>query len=500
MGNSSSRGAPPQPPPPGRPPQQPAFRQAPPPPPPQQWPPGGVPGGAPQLFITPEQLQAMFLAGHFGAQPHVFGGPFGGAPPGFALPPVPPPRVEHATTIRNDINVKKGSLRVLEDAGDVAAGLPPHRRRLYVDFALDTAAPCAVTLLWCVEEAGPKPPGVPLSACFRPLAPAGGGAGERAPRPVRRVYPKGLGQLVSGAAAGLGHLETDRFSLADATAAGQARSAVRPGEPHPPPPLHAAAAAAAGGGAAAGSSGSSSSSSHVYGLVIVLEAAGEAEAVGDTRTLATDERGFLVFGGGGGGGGGSGVGGTPAAGAGGAAVPSSPPAAGAGRVQLQATYAALAFNGKLDHAAHRGGGGGGGDAAATGATPHQLAVPSKAWSVRPLKQKIAVDCDRIYELREIYGVDGASASSSTAAATSSAAAGGSAAATAATSDAKPEVHGGERDGHTESVLSSTSECVICLTEPRDTTVIPCRHMCLCHECALQLRLNTNRCPICRARE
>ncbi|XXG44628.1 hypothetical protein AAC387_Pa01g4378 [Persea americana] len=41
------------------------------------------------------------------------------------------------------------------------------------------------------------------------------------------------------------------------------------------------------------------------------------------------------------------------------------------------------------------------------------------------------------------------------------------------------------------------ECVICLSEPRDTTVLPCRHMCMCSGCAKVLRFRTNRCPICR---
>ncbi|KAL3536280.1 hypothetical protein ACH5RR_004741 [Cinchona calisaya] len=41
------------------------------------------------------------------------------------------------------------------------------------------------------------------------------------------------------------------------------------------------------------------------------------------------------------------------------------------------------------------------------------------------------------------------------------------------------------------------ECVICLSEPQDTTVLPCRHMCMCSGCAKVLRFQTNRCPICR---
>jgi len=75
------------------------------------------------------------------------------------------------------------------------------------------------------------------------------------------------------------------------------------------------------------------------------------------------------------------------------------------------------------------------------------------------------------------------------------------------------------------------DCVVCLSAPKDTTVLPCRcvastpyqfcevirwlialtspsvwcvvfccrHMCLCRECADQLRMQTNKCPICRAR-
>ncbi|BAT87423.1 hypothetical protein LR48_Vigan09g212000 [Vigna angularis] len=40
-------------------------------------------------------------------------------------------------------------------------------------------------------------------------------------------------------------------------------------------------------------------------------------------------------------------------------------------------------------------------------------------------------------------------------------------------------------------------CVICITEPKDTAVLPCRHMCMCGDCANNLRLRSNNCPICR---
>lgn len=43
-----------------------------------------------------------------------------------------------------------------------------------------------------------------------------------------------------------------------------------------------------------------------------------------------------------------------------------------------------------------------------------------------------------------------------------------------------------------------SECVICMSECRDTLILPCRHLCLCNSCADSLRYQANNCPICRA--
>jgi len=42
-------------------------------------------------------------------------------------------------------------------------------------------------------------------------------------------------------------------------------------------------------------------------------------------------------------------------------------------------------------------------------------------------------------------------------------------------------------------------CVVCLTEPKDTTCLPCRHMCMCKDCAeIVKRQNPLVCPICRS--
>ena len=44
----------------------------------------------------------------------------------------------------------------------------------------------------------------------------------------------------------------------------------------------------------------------------------------------------------------------------------------------------------------------------------------------------------------------------------------------------------------------TQECVVCLTNPKQTVIVPCDHMCLCNECANIMRSHyDSRCPMCR---
>ena len=93
-----------------------------------------------------------------------------------------------------------------------------------------------------------------------------------------------------------------------------------------------------------------------------------------------------------------------------------------------------------------------------------------AWTCRATKQKIWVR-GVSYELQEIYGIEAAPGAAST----------------------------DRDDGFQSTALAQSDECVICLTEPRDTTVLPCRHLCMCAECAHHLRDQTTGtvCPICR---
>jgi hypothetical protein len=66
---------------------------------------------------------------------------------------------------------------------------------------------------------------------------------------------------------------------------------------------------------------------------------------------------------------------------------------------------------------------------------------------------------------------------------------------------KVRVGGTERDLHDVYGLSQGTECVVCLSEPSDTTVLPCAHMCVCHDCAQDLQRqasSSSKCPICRS--
>ncbi|XP_073029732.1 probable E3 ubiquitin-protein ligase LUL4 [Primulina eburnea] len=53
------------------------------------------------------------------------------------------------------------------------------------------------------------------------------------------------------------------------------------------------------------------------------------------------------------------------------------------------------------------------------------------------------------------------------------------------------------DETTISGMNLGKECVICMTEVKNTAVLPCRHLCMCSECAKELRLQSDKCPICR---
>jgi len=61
-----------------------------------------------------------------------------------------------------------------------------------------------------------------------------------------------------------------------------------------------------------------------------------------------------------------------------------------------------------------------------------------------------------------------------------------------------ELYGIENKGEETDTAYDGAECVICMSDLRDTLILPCRHLCLCNCCADSLRYQANNCPICRA--
>ncbi|KAF7487899.1 Putative E3 ubiquitin ligase [Sarcoptes scabiei] len=89
-------------------------------------------------------------------------------------------------------------------------------------------------------------------------------------------------------------------------------------------------------------------------------------------------------------------------------------------------------------------------------------VYDNIYSLKAIKQKIFID-GLTYLLQEIYGIEN--------------------------KVEKLEKNEDEND--------KSFECVICMSDLRDTLILPCRHLCLCNNCADSLRYHASNCPICR---
>ncbi|XP_066560891.1 E3 ubiquitin ligase RNF157 isoform X2 [Amia ocellicauda] len=88
-----------------------------------------------------------------------------------------------------------------------------------------------------------------------------------------------------------------------------------------------------------------------------------------------------------------------------------------------------------------------------------------SYCVKPLKQKQVVD-GVSYLLQEIYGIEN-------------------------------KYNTQESKVADDEISDNSAECVVCLSDVRDTLILPCRHLCLCNACADTLRYQANCCPICR---
>ncbi|KAK0397379.1 hypothetical protein QR680_002105 [Steinernema hermaphroditum] len=94
------------------------------------------------------------------------------------------------------------------------------------------------------------------------------------------------------------------------------------------------------------------------------------------------------------------------------------------------------------------------------ASVEQSTDHSQILVLKPLKQKLIVD-GVTYLLQEIFGIE-------------------------------------NKDYDCSAVDENGSECIICMSDVRDTVILPCRHLCICNGCAETLRYKLNNCPICRS--
>ena len=119
--------------------------------------------------------------------------------------------------------------------------------------------------------------------------------------------------------------------------------------------------------------------------------------------------------------------------------------------------------------------------------PEAAPDPARAWTVAPFRP-VLLRSGAAYLLQDIYGLGGGEEGQEEIGGGGGGGGGGG----------DGGGSGGEDDG------GEAGECVVCLSEPRDVALLPCRHLCLCPGCARQLLRGAGqgrggKCPICRRR-
>ncbi|CAI5996849.1 unnamed protein product [Closterium sp. NIES-65] len=353
-----------------------------------------------------------------------YGGYPGHAPPPYQVPvppmmPAPPPPVvaepQQAVTIRNEVNVKRSSLRLLRDPADPSKHL--------VAFTFDATTSGSVSVFFAAQEGE----GCSLRGVYPHV---------HTPKVVR--FAKGLGQKFvqpSGTGVDLSVIPEEHL--------------FRVSSPSPVYPLvirtRVEPRSSKSATVASPNSSASSGVSNVQSSAPASASSSEPCSVGSHGVESCDS--------------------DP-----GAPLPPS--------VQSQMTYAvlekaAVARTEKEGEGETAEGDKGKG----TGELPGLFVV-------RPVKQKIWVD-GTSYEVQEIYGIEQCGRANP----------GRSKKGEAEGAGGQGSALSDEEEEEEDEVAGK--ECVICMSAPRDTTVLPCRHMCMCADCAKVLRYQTNKCPICR---
>eukprot|EP00959_Pyramimonas_sp_CCMP1952_P464070 9485989-Pyramimonas_sp.AAC.2 len=77
-------------------------------------------------------------------------------------------------------------------------------------------------------------------------------------------------------------------------------------------------------------------------------------------------------------------------------------------------------------------------------------------------------------------------------------AGGSSAQEAAAAGAAASGCGGAHGAEDGASSSEATQCVVCLSAPKDSLVLPCKHVAMCVECTRVVWETSQLCPLCRA--
>ncbi|XP_028395246.1 E3 ubiquitin-protein ligase MGRN1-like [Dendronephthya gigantea] len=100
-------------------------------------------------------------------------------------------------------------------------------------------------------------------------------------------------------------------------------------------------------------------------------------------------------------------------------------------------------------------------------------LSDESFTVKLIKQKQMVD-GLCYLLHEIYGLESKEETEND-------------------QDKQADHFDDEYDDYTDENVV----CVVCMSDTRDTLMLPCKHLCVCSDCASSLRGGSNNCPICR---
>lgn len=363
----------------------------------------------------------------------------------FPVPPIgaPPAQVETATVLRNPVNLRKDSVRIIEDSA--------HPSRLYIEFQFDASMPCSISAFFVGMEAPPANPNLVTNSITDRIM-------TRLPQSgLRHLFPAGMRQKFSQA---LPHYRPVEWTLQRPRDGSHPRDCLDISQYSLEELLHV---------------GKREEPGNQPSFNVQRKKWTKEEVRGGTSPSLS----YI---------------GCSLSGPSGVEIPSGMfpiiivitalPEDGADepivQPQMQASYIALDLNPFPTQPPS--------PAYPDDAQCQSLTI-STTWTPHVVLQQVQIGRN-VWLLKELFGTAEESSSNSHA---SNGASGSNA--------SDQDLGGGFSDGRENyqggNPGTQNNECVICLTDDRTTAILPCRHVCLCSACAEQLRYQSNSCPICR---